>query len=284
MKNIIVINTNSVDKLHGTSMQMYEIALYLQDIGYNVYYLSVTQDEKMFNSYEKRYTKNLPIYTIDTLPKLKNYYIFCYMYYIIPEILELYKKAINIHFLATDGLMNCCYKIKNFEFSLFCNFLAKTVFLYDPSLPNDLFNYNIFENYTKEEYSWGINKKYLKINDRYSDKWFIYARYNDPRMKNATNSEILEKAIAYCKNHNMEYTIDTKVIYDPWNEYKGLIYTRNIDYSPRMPFEFGYANKETICFDISDGLNTLADNVELYKPQIIKTKKELKIPLFLDKF
>ena len=36
------------------------------------------------------------------------------MYYIIPEITELYKKSINIHLLATDGLLNCCDKIKKF--------------------------------------------------------------------------------------------------------------------------------------------------------------------------
>ena len=82
----------------------------------------------------------------------------------------------------------------------------------------------------------------------------------------------------------MDYDIDVKGIYDPWNEYKGLIYVRNKDYSPRMPFEFGYAGKETICFDLSNGLRTLAEDVVLYKPQIIRTKKELNVPLFLEKF
>ena len=52
-------------------MQMYEIALYLQDIGYNVFYLSTTKDEYMFTDYDKRYSKNLTIYTTDTLPKIK---------------------------------------------------------------------------------------------------------------------------------------------------------------------------------------------------------------------
>ena len=279
MLPIIIVSTNKKTILNGTHVHMYEIALYLQDKGLDVYFLSTTHNEDMINNYEERYTKTIPIYTIDTLPQLHTYNIFCYRYYMNDNINRLYTNATSISYLITDGLKNNEIDIQNYSLSLMRKLYNNTTFLYDPLLPTETQYPNLYTN--KVECSWGITN-HLKIEDTHSDTYFIYARHNDtriPGISTYSNTDKVNEAIDYCNKNDIQYVLDTKKCFDPWNKYKGLIYTRNIDYSPRLPFEFGKANKPTLCFDTSPGLRTLAEDYTLYKPIIMQTKKKLYIPL-----
>ncbi len=282
MLPLFIICSNDTFILNGTFFHVYEIGLYLQDLGVDVYFLTAKHD---IDFYSKRYNKTLKTISLKNYPRhITKYNVLSYNIYNNHQFYLIFKKAQNIYHLITDGSLYCFQTCKDKWKSRSLEYLKRIIFLYDKELPNPIENEKIFITNKKYECSWGICDKYYNITNEECDDYFIYARYNDSRMEGIStysNKETIDKAIHYCKENNISYVLDTKKCFDPWNKYKGLIYTRNVDYSPRLPFEFGIANKYTICFDTSPGLRTLAEECSLYKPIVMKTKKKLSLPLEL---
>jgi len=280
---LFIICNNNSEIINGTFFHVYELGLYLQDRGVDVYFITVKSDKDF---YSIRYTKTLKKITLKNYTEhiIKKYNVLAYNIYNDYQFYQILKKAQNIYHLITDGSLYCFQSCKNKWESRSLEYIKRIQFLYDVDLPNPIENEKIFMKNTKHKCSWGIYDKYYRITHEECNDYFIYARHNDNRMEGIltySNTNKVEEAIQYCEENNISYVLDTKKCFNPWNKYKGLIYTRNIDYSPRLPFEFGIANKHTICFDTSPGLRTLAEDCSLYKPIIMKTRKKLSLPLEL---
>jgi len=273
-----ILCTNNINKYNGTYSHCYEIGLYLQDVGLNVCFLSISNEKNNY-VYDIKYNNHIPIFNmIDFLYNdIKEYCIILYAFYkhLSYFMIPFLSKAKHIFYLITDSAIS----IKD-DISFIIPYLNKITFLYDVDLLNPIENEKIFQYVSKKECSWGIYDKYYRITHEECNDYFIYARHNDKKTNiNYSYIDKINEATQYCKENNISYVLDTKKCFDPWNKYKGLIYTRNVDYSPRLPFEFGIANKHTICFDTSPGLRTLANDCTLYKSIIMKTRKELYISL-----
>lgn len=282
MLPLFIICSNDTFILNGTFFHVYELGLYLQDHGIDIYFITAKSNEDL---YSIRYTKTLKKIILKNYPRhIIKYNVLFYNIYNNHQFYLISKNAQNIYHLITDGSLYCFQSCKEKYKSRSLEYIRRIQFLYDEDLPNPIENEKIFIKNNKYKCSWGIYDKYYKITNEKCNDYYIYARYNDNRIEGIStysNTSKVEEAIQYCKENNISYVLDTKKCFDPWNKYKGLIYTRNIDYSPRLPFEFGIANKPTICFDTSPGLRTLAEDCSLYKPIIMKTKKKLSLPLEL---
>lgn len=284
MNPIFIVCNNRTNSFSGTYTHMYEIGLYFQDLGFDVRFITRPCESDVGIDFTKRYWKHLKTHTFVNYPRdITKYNVIFYNFYDHYNFYDMLKNANKLFYLITDGSDDCFKSIKYNSFKIIDlrHIFKKIQFLYDPDLPNPIKNFEIFRKNEKIKCSWGIYSKYFKRYDNVStEDYFIYARYNDdrvPGISTYTEKSKLDLAIAYCNSNNYTWVLDSKLYLDPWNRYKGLIYTRNIDYSPRLPFEFGAVNKPTICFDISPGLKTLANNVELYKSIIMKTNKTLNI-------
>lgn len=269
-KTPIIGIINMEDNINGSMFHLYESLQYLEDIGY-VVYICILNNE--YYRFDLRYTKILKELDITSIPYSK-YDVFLYNINLI-DLFD-FKKIHHIYILHTDGLPYTfdMWKKKNIKLIPKATLLINNL----PILINDIPYFQIMK---KTYFGFGIYDKYfinkkIKSNNRY----LIYTKnYNKLFKKiSCSKEDIIQQAIKYCETKKYKYVFENENIsYNIWNDYDGLIYTRHIDYSPRLPFEFGIMNKPTIFFDISDGIKRLStiSNIELGQEYIMKMTMKL---------
>lgn len=94
------------------------------------------------------------------------------------------------------------------------------------------------------------------------DNWLLYT--NDTA-NYIYKKDIICDTIKYCNANKLKYIDSKKIVnnYNPANTYKGLLYLRQKDFMPRLPYEFWFYNKPVIFFDISDGLLRVFNETEI---------------------
>ena len=283
MNNIYILNLSHT--INGSVSFLYEIGFYLQDKGFDV---TIIEYPHNYVDYQKRYDMKIKCVSTANIDLTKPYILLCndfYFHILINNInfQKLFNKAQKIfcvfHSHANTNL-NFFHEpyLKNIR--TFIKIYKKIHLLYDSDLikqNTDLDQY-YFSRFPTTHISWGIYYSSLKHIHTYSNN-DIYLLY-DRSFRNYTQS--IPYAENYCKQNDIKYK---KIIYndydcfDPWNYYAGLVYVRHTDYSPRLPFEFGFFQKPTIVLESSEGLRILATNLEYNKSVILHTNKNIHIPI-----
>lgn len=123
-------------------------------------------------------------------------------------------------------------------------------------------------------YHWGISEYIKKTPIRNNGKWLLYTRKD----KCFSSEKTIQEAICWCKENNIFVDVDPQFMDTPYLLYEGLIYTKQIDYSGRSPFEFAIVKKPILPFVWSENMKLLtSDQIELRKKIIIRDIPKLNI-------
>lgn len=270
---MLVLTEPSWERINGSYFHLYELGLFLKSNGFDVMHWTDGINNEL--DYSQRYAETLPFLAGNTYPKSFNY-----LSYKLPRNnMDVLDKAKNIFLVVTDGILNVLTKNGG---DCLIRYKDKLHFLYDTRLVNLLEGSRMWEIFVEKgqthEYNWGIGRS-LKINPRKSGNWFMYSK----TAKGQSNLDTIERAKLWAKNHKIHFIQDTMCCLDPWNEYDGLLYTRNQDYSGRIMFEFSIADKPVILFDCDDSFRNLTKHQIWNYPYVINDIPELSLDTVLFK-
>lgn len=271
--SVVVLTQSSWERISGSYFHIYELGLFLQNNGFDVFHWTDGLHNEL--DYTQRYTTTLPCLSDGVFPKNFNF-----LSYVLPSNnTSVLDKAKNIFLVVTDGILNvlaadggaCLLKYKD-----------RLHFLYDTRLNNLLEGSKFWQTFCDmghtHAYNWGVSRDII-VKPRKSGKWFMYAK----TYKGQSQLDVVERAKHWAKENKIHFIQDMKCCLDPWNEYDGLLYTRNVDYSGRIMFEFSLANKPVVMFDSDPSFRNLTHHQIWNYPYVIEDIPEPSVDIMLFK-
>lgn len=171
-----------------------------------------------------------------------------------------------------DSFLRKCF-IESLE--LMDRIRKKSYLLLEPGFETKTLSFSIFNDRVIPIRRGFYFKYYTPPKLPQTQDWFLYS--NDyityEKETHVSNRKVII-AKNYCKQNNIPYVHDKYESANPGNYYSGMLYTRFMDYMPRLPYEFWHYKKPVVLCDISDGLAKRGITEDMkYTPQLLDEDK-----------
>lgn len=252
MKTIIV-GTQYPDKaipLRGTYFYAEELAQYWYDQIDEKVEVCLTRSgisiDERYNWVAPRYNPNEP--ECDVL-------IVNWVHYIEEIDHRLFESAHYVLFVNSANLDSFITKCYTSSLELMDSIRKKSYLLLEPGFETRTINFSIFKDRVIPIHRGFYFKHYSSHQDPQTPNWYLYSNdyITQEKETHVSNRKVII-AKNYCKQHSIPYVHDQYESSNPGNYYSGMLYTRFMDYMPRLPYEFWYYKKPVVLCDISDGL------------------------------
>lgn len=253
---------------NGSMFHLYDMGCQLRDMGHHVMALINPKDQNVYNA---RYTSSLPfVSSFSDLGAQENFICMSYKFppYKLPKTCRSYWKVTT----DLEGQKWPTLLTHNMHM------LSKMVLLIPSNLENttDEIPSNIYDAIPdKWLYAWGIYRNIGAVFPFHSNRWLLYSRKD----RDLSSEDTIQEARDWAAQNSIEFDEDPGLMNNPYDYYAGLLYTKHIDYSGRLPFEFALRSKPVVPFAWPKTMRKLTggQTIHLRKKNIIKRIPKLKM-------